>query len=614
MSDEFNPKEWLPSEEPKDNNKPTHTDHESKSVADNNFPNPSIEESCELIITRIESCRTDITTGYDNWLKLGFAFADEFGEVGRSYYHRVSCLNPDYNVEECNKQYDQCLNSKGHGVTIKTFFGFAQDAGIDLRPEKPGSKGVSDQCSVSSLNGLDPESGEDEPAVVLPTLPDEIFPTLPHLLQEVVMAADSVEERDILLLGSLACVSACLPNVFGYYDGKRMFSNLFVFITAQASAGKGKLIHCKQMVKPVHWSLRKQCTLMKQEYENRTWEMNACKTKDTYMEKLEKPPELMLIIPANNSTTGMFQLMHENKGRGLVFETEGDTLTQAFKSDFSNYSDGFRKVFHHEAITYYRRTDHEYVEIECPCLSVLLSGTPKQVASLIPTAENGLFSRFIFYHMNIKPVWKDVFANNCENGLEDHFLRLGKDLLNLYDALYNHPGIKFSFTLEQKERFHAYFTQTQDKYLSLQSSDYMATIRRLGPIAFRIAMILTSLRIIESGDLSDRQECSDDDFNITLSMISVLVKHASYIFSQLPEEIKLNKKKNKKEEFWELVPEEFNYKQYFEISKTIELPERTANRYIKEFCDKGLLSRTSQRTYLKTNLKTNDIGKDLNQS
>jgi hypothetical protein len=31
-------------------------------------------------------------------------------------------------------------------------------------------------------------------------------------------------------------------------------------------------------------------------------------------------------------------------------------------------------------------------------LSALLSGTPKQVSALIPNAENGLFSRFIFYY------------------------------------------------------------------------------------------------------------------------------------------------------------------------------------------------------------------------
>jgi len=88
--------------------------------------------------------------------------------------------------------------------------------------------------------------------------------------------------------------------------------------------------------------------------------------------------------------------------RGLIFETEGDTLAKAFKSDYGDFSDGFRNAFQHEPISYYRRTDKEYVEIDRPCLSALLSGTPKQITTLIPNAENGLFSRFMFYVMNMK--------------------------------------------------------------------------------------------------------------------------------------------------------------------------------------------------------------------
>ena len=165
-----------------------------------------------------------------------------------------------------------------------------------------------------------------------------------------------------------------------------------------------------------------------------TYNMN--KGKDENLEKPSKPPERMLFIPANNSVTGVYQLISDNEGKGLIFETEGDTLAQAFKSDYGNYSDGFRKAFHHETISYYRRTDREYVDIEKPCLSTVLSGTPKQVATLIPNAENGLFSRFMFYYMNIKPTWKNVFSSNSNNvGLDDYYNQLGSEFLGLYKTL-----------------------------------------------------------------------------------------------------------------------------------------------------------------------------------
>ena len=64
--------------------------------------------------------------------------------------------------------------------------------------------------------------------------------------------------------------------------------------------------------------------------------------------------------------------------------------------------------------------------------------------------------------------------------------------------------IQFCLTAEQQEQFNAFFEQIQNTYLSLQGLDYMATIRRLGLIAFRIAMILSTLRIMEHGDLPER--------------------------------------------------------------------------------------------------------------
>ncbi len=65
-------------------------------------------------------------------------------------------------------------------------------------------------------------------------------------------------------------------------------------------------------------------------------------------------------------------------------ERGGSRYAATFKSDFGNFSDGFRKVFYHEKISYNRRKDKEFVELEKPRLSALLSGTPSQIFSLIP--------------------------------------------------------------------------------------------------------------------------------------------------------------------------------------------------------------------------------------
>ena len=87
----------------------------------------------EVITRRIEVSGIDLTANYNNWLNVGFALADEFGESGRDYFHRLSLLNSGYKSDECDIQFDKCLKSNKNGITIKTLFYLAKEAGVNLR-------------------------------------------------------------------------------------------------------------------------------------------------------------------------------------------------------------------------------------------------------------------------------------------------------------------------------------------------------------------------------------------------------------------------------------------------------------------------------------------------
>ena len=565
----FNPLEWM--ENPTQQS--IHTE-QAQPLCNSN------ESEVETIIQQIEANQIDIATAYSDWRNIGFAFADEFGESGRDYFHRISRFYSDYSASECDRQFDNCLKAKGQGVSLKTFFYHAKQAGVQISKPKTTSQPTKQEMT---------------------NLPDSLFPELPDFLQRVVSVATSNEEKDLLLLGSLVSISACLPKLFGIYDGRKVYSNMFLFITAQASAGKGRLVHCRQLVNPIHKELREQAKLLKQQHELEMAEYNAKKGKEEGIEKPGKPPEKMLFIPANNSSTGAYQLLGDSDGKGLIFETEGDTLAHAFKSDYGNYSDGFRKAFHHETISYYRRTDREYVDIENPCLSAVLSGTPKQVSALIPNAENGLFSRFIFYFMNVRPTWKDVFADTTSQGLDEYFDALGAEFYELFKVLKTNSEMHFCLTADQQAQFNVFFAQVQDHYMTLQGIDYMATIRRLGLIAFRISMILSALRILETGDTSTQIICEERDFQVALAMVRVLVKHSAKVFTELPEDVKPSPRKNRKQKFLDALPQEFSRQKYLEVAKQMNIPDKTAEGYITEFGKSGLIHREKQDHYINLN-------------
>jgi hypothetical protein len=274
-------------------------------------------------------------------------------------------------------------------------------------------------------------------------------------------------------------------------------------------------------------------------------------------------------------------------------------LAQTFKSEHGNFSDGFRKAFHHETISYLRRKDREFVELENPRLSALLSGTPKQVSALIPNAENGLFSRFIFYFMNIKPVWKDVFANSGNQTLDIYFKDLGEQFHCFYNQLQQQREMRFCLTASQQQAFNAHFEQTQIQFLALYGDDYIATVRRLGLITFRIAMILTVLRLMETNKFVSLLICTDTDFNTVLEMVKILVQHAARVFDALPADPAPPTTNNPKLALLQALPQQFDRTKYIEVAKQLEIPESTANKQIARFLNAGLITRQTHGNYVK---------------
>ena len=444
---------------------------------------------------------------------------------------------------------------------------------------------------------------ETQPEEQMPTLPDAVFDTIPEFLKHITQVATTKEERDILLLGSLVTLSVAFPKLIGKYGDNPVNTNLFIFISAKASAGKGILIHCRKLVEPIHLALRNQAKIMKQQFEVDMQEYNANKGKDANTEKPQKPPQKMLFIPANNSATGFLEILGDSDKRGLIFETEGDTLAKAFKSDYGDFSDGFRNAFQHEPISYYRRTDKEYVEIDRPCLSALLSGTPKQITTLIPNAENGLFSRFMFYVMNMKLIWKDVFASKTENGLDVHFEKLGNEFFSLYQTLQANPDVHFSLTPSQQLQFNQFFEKMQTLYVNIQEEEIISSVRRLGLIAYRIMMIFSALRIMEDGEITQNLYCNDTDFQNTLDMITILVKHSSYVYSQIAQETYKPKPKHKKEQFLENLPYHFNRQTYVATALSLGITDKSAQRYIKEFKDADIIQYDGHDQYTNPNAK-----------
>ncbi|MBN1184214.1 MAG: PriCT-2 domain-containing protein [Bacteroidales bacterium] len=123
--------------------------------------NHSQEDDIRKVVEQIEQAHLDITNGYANWLNIGFALHDALGTSGRGYFHKVSQFSSKYKASDCDKQYDQIEKSRNSGITIKTFFQYARESGIDIRPAGKGSRKEPAQKPKSQQKKTEPDS-EDE--------------------------------------------------------------------------------------------------------------------------------------------------------------------------------------------------------------------------------------------------------------------------------------------------------------------------------------------------------------------------------------------------------------------------------------------------------------------
>ena len=494
----------------------------------------------EKLIDLLKSSHTDITADYNDWLKVGFALASEFGESGRSYFHDISSINQGYSQTESDTKFTECLKSDSGRTDISTLFYLAKNKGITLFSHDTlehhtrsanRTKGQSDKNVPLTLSEEDPE--EMPP---LPMFPEDIFRTLPGLLQKVTALMHTPQERSLILIGSIATLSSALLPMKTIYFGKTIYPNMYLFVPGPAGAGKGKLDFCFRLVKPIHKEKLERWNIAKDEYK-KEYARYKRQRKGENIDPPEKPPIQLLRVPANSSATSFAQAMAEN-GNLLLFETEGDTVVNTFNSDFGNYSDSFRKAFAHESFGYLRRGDDgEEREIESPRLSTVLSGTPEQVKSLIRDAENGLLSRFMFFCINSTSEWLDGFESYGEDTpLEETFDSIGAEFTAFTKRLESIQQIRFSLSLPQIGKFNDFFASEKERMQDFNGDRYSASSHRLAWCFLRIAMVLTALRMMDSGSITETVECSDIDFATTQAIIRVISRHNDYIFNVLDKE------------------------------------------------------------------------------
>lgn len=396
---------------------------------------------------------------------------------------------------------------------------------------------------------------------------------LPPFMQSVLSLASSPAEKDMLLLASLTACGAVMPNLYCRYGiaAKRYYPNLQLFIVGSAACGKGIANLALELVKPIH----------------------------------EKTP---LIIPGDATYPAFYQTLARQHGRGYIHESEGSVITDIWRSSTANYNTALRKAAEHEPIS--RARCREASVIENPQLSMVLTGTFSQYRALVPSVENGYFSRLLTLIVNDVQPFSEQYVRPAENA-QELIKTCSEQLYYLYQSLFAAKPREFRLTKEQSDRLGLHLKTAYPMLIRLLGEDFHSVILRMAIQIERIAMILTALRAMSVSPSSSSSRdfssepllCSDLDYQTAELIGNKLLLHMAQAYQLIKGTEKVEqpqvKPLDQKQILLSLLPDEFESKTLVAEAQSQGISPRTAARWNDEWQQSGFVQKIRYGVYKK---------------
>ena len=199
----------------------------------------------------------------------------------------------------------------------------------------------------------------------------------------------------------------------------------------------------------------------------------------------------------------------------------------------------------------------------------------------------------------------NVFAKRSMSD-DEFYGALGQQFYALYSRLKGLDyKMEFVLTEEQIEKFNELFEHWQSDIADTYGVGITPSVRRMGLIAYRLAMILSVLRLDPHGQMPSVLVCQDTDFAFALDMVDILLGHTADIYEKLPtvdDDEVVEELLPLEINFLNALPEEFDRKVFLSIASELTIPVPSADRYVKNLIQHKKIIRIKRNQYEKSKI------------
>ena len=392
---------------------------------------------------------------------------------------------------------------------------------------------------------------------------------LPEPIREMLSLASTPEEKDILLMATLTGASACVPNLYFHYGptGKKYYANLQCFILAASASGKGIANLALEMIRVI-----------------------------------DDPHPLL--ISGDSTLAAWYKALAERNGCGYMHESEGSVITDIWRTTAANYNTALRKSAEHEPISRNRYTGSS--EIPNPRLSMLLTGTFNQYRALVPSVENGYFSRLLTLCIReTHPFNKRyVSAKSTQSAIPQ---MVGRQLLKVYELLAQGGEKEWSLTEAQKERLGEHLETEYGTLIDLLDDNFHSAVVRMAVQIERIAMILSAMRLEQGTRTATLQDdglkCTDEDYETAELIGNKLLLHMAAAYRMIDGEgvelVPEIKPLDQRKVLFEQLKAEYKLNELIDEAKSQGVSRSSAIRWNNLWLEQGMVTKENHGNYKK---------------
>jgi hypothetical protein len=408
-----------------------------------------------------------------------------------------------------------------------------------------------------------------------PVIPEGAFEHLPKLLQSCCECIDDNRERDAFLFTVLPVISAHFQNVLIEQAEGTIPPNLFSLTVSNSKQPARSVRKAKDLASLL----------------------------DQYVFKKFEKGYGGLRIPLKSDDQTFREMLLGHGGNGLIYESGLDDELTSETLETGLYSHLTDKALKGESVRLV--ASQQKKTVEKLSLSGALYATLDQAGRFSEVIGKDRFAGYLFYIFDKPTEWQSFRPTESARRLNRAIEKGSEKLFDLHLALRQRKEpLQIEFSEEHWQMVDDTFAEKMEIIKELGLPDLLQSVNKHHAVnSLRLAAINSVLNLFyeDSDQLKNLTHLtpSESDMIGALWITDTSIKHAIRLYQFLPESSTKRIQGERLDRFFQTLPANFSYSEAIELASRLDIPERTATRYLSSYREKKMIKRIKKGTYRK---------------